>query len=307
MKNAGWIRALNRTRRVAFGRVSALLGSTELGDEFWLGLEEGLIQSDLGIRTTESILSTLKEAARRHGWTEADQLRGELRKSLLDRLQVAPRPNTDSAPYVILIAGVNGSGKTTTAARLANRLRQEGKSVLLATADTFRAAAADQLEHWGEKLGIQVVTGTPGSDAGAVVYEACQAAKSQAVDALVIDTSGRMHTSHNLMAELQKLVRVAGKVIPEAPQEILLVLDATTGQNGLSQARSFAEAIPVSGAVLAKLDSSARGGVAFDVSSELKLPIRYVGVGERSGDLRPFDPEAFVEGLLAAADPETVV
>jgi fused signal recognition particle receptor len=194
---------------------------------------------------------------------------------------------------------VNGSGKTTTIGRLAYRWTQSGRRVLLAGADTYRAAASEQLALWGDRLGIDVIIGHPGSDPGAVVYNASEAATARGVDDLLIDTSGRMHTHHNLMAELQKVCRVAGKVIVDAPHEVLLVLDATTGQNGLAQTKAFSEAIAITGVIIAKLDSSARGGVGFAVVSELHLPIRYVGLGEKPQDLIPFEPESYVDGLLA--------
>jgi len=197
------------------------------------------------------------------------------------------------------MVGVNGSGKTTSIGRLAYRWIRSGKKVILAAADTYRAAATEQLELWGERLGTELIKGLPGSDPGAVVYNACEAAVARNADALLIDTSGRMHTHHNLMSELQKICRVAGKVIDEAPHKVLLVLDATTGQNGISQAKAFNEAIQLDGVIIAKLDGSARGGVGFAVVSELDLPILYVGLGENPQDLVPFNPESYIDGLLA--------
>jgi fused signal recognition particle receptor len=201
-----------------------------------------------------------------------------------------------------MFVGVNGSGKTTTVGRLANRLLLSGQSVLLAAADTYRAAAGEQLSLWADRLGIDIIQGNPGSDPGAVVYNASEAALSRKVDALLIDTSGRMHTHHNLMSELQKVCKVAGKLIPEAPHDVLLVLDATTGQNGIAQAKAFSEAIGITGIVLAKLDSSARGGVGFRIVSELNLPILYVGLGENIEDLHIFNSEEYVDGLLDMSD-----
>ncbi len=292
------IEALSRTRRAAFGRVASLLGSSELNEPFWDELEQSLIGADLGVASSDELLESLKQRARFEGWVQSRQLSEELRSQLLARLGEDEPTQQAPAPRVWIVIGVNGSGKTTTAAKLAHLAKEAGQMVMLAAADTFRAAAAEQLLSWGERLGIEVIVGEPGSDPGAVVYNACQAARTKGVDLLVVDTSGRMHTSHNLMAELEKLVRVAGKVIPDSPHEVLLVLDATTGQNGLSQARAFAEAVPVTGAVLAKLDSSARGGIAFSIREQLNLPIRYVGLGEDLHALERFNPEQFVDGLL---------
>jgi fused signal recognition particle receptor len=212
----------------------------------------------------------------------------------------APEP-ASGRPHVVLMVGVNGSGKTTTTAKLAARAAEGGARVLLVAADTFRAAAIEQLAAWAERLDVEVVRGTPGGDPGAVAFDALRAAQARAADLVVIDTAGRLHTQHNLMAELRKVRRVVASALPGAPDETLLVLDATTGQNGLAQAREFAQAVEVTGVVLAKLDSSAKGGIAFAVAHELGLPIRFVGVGEAAGDLLPFDAAAFVDGLLAPA------
>ncbi|MDX1600575.1 MAG: signal recognition particle-docking protein FtsY, partial [Anaerolineales bacterium] len=231
-----------------------------------------------------------------------EDVREGLRRELSDRIRVDRGETTHGSPHVILIVGVNGSGKTTTVARLARRWHQRDADVMLAAGDTVRAAAAEQLAAWAQRLDAPLIQGEPGSDPGAVIYNASETAVSRGADVLIADTSGRMHTSHNLMAELQKVHRVAGKVIPGAPHEVLLVLDATTGQNGISQARSFVEAVPVSGVVLAKLDSSAKGGVVISISQELGLPLRYVGLGENLEDLAPFDEQAFLDGMLAEFD-----
>lgn len=298
MKAETWLEALARTRRAAFGRLGALLGVSQLPPDFWDQLEAALIQADLGPGTVQALLVAVrKEAA--EGRFRPEDLRQLLRGELLSRLPITPASEPEARPWVIMVVGVNGSGKTTTAARLARRWQQAGRSVLLAAADTYRAAAGEQLSLWGERLGLEVICGQPGGDPGAVVYDAAQAAAARHIDVLIVDTSGRMHTRHNLMAELQKVCRVAGKVIPGAPHQVLLVLDATTGQNGISQAKAFAEAAGVTGVVLAKLDSSARGGVGFAVASELRLPLAYVGLGEGPDDLEPFDAEAYVDGLLA--------
>jgi fused signal recognition particle receptor len=226
---------------------------------------------------------------------------GQVLVAIVDR----PIPPAESAggPEVILLVGVNGSGKTTSAAKLAYRLTQQGRSVLLAAADTFRAAGAEQLGQWAERLGLDITRGADGSDPAAVAYQAIESAVNRSMDAVVVDTSGRMHTSHNLMAELAKIVRVSGKALPGAPHQTLIVLDATTGQNALAQADAFAQATSATGVVLAKLDSSAKGGIGLAVVEQLNLPICYVGMGEGREDLVPFDPDAYVEGLLADLSP----
>lgn len=275
-----------------------LLGSTELDDSFWENLEASLIQADLGVEPAVEVVQSAQEIARQQGHTKGAQVQNVLRQLLLDKLEPPTPDPAASVHQVTILVGVNGSGKTTTAARLAHRYQREGQRVLLAAADTYRAAAAEQLSAWGERLSIDVIAGPPGSDPAAVVFNAGEAARAREIDQLIVDTSGRMHTAHNLMAELGKIVRVAGKVIDGAPHQLLLVLDAVTGQNGLAQAKAFAETIPLTGVVLAKLDSSAKGGVAFAVSSKLGLPIVYVGLGEKIEALAEFEPEAFVGSFL---------
>jgi fused signal recognition particle receptor len=281
--------------------VAALVGATEIKPSFWDDLEASLIAADLGPGMTAGVLEELRLEVGRQGWTRAGDVREGLRGLLLRRLKPAPSEALGPKPNVFVFVGVNGSGKTTAIARLAWRWRGLGAKVLLAAADTYRAAAVDQLNEWARRLHVEISAGQPGSDPGAVVHDACQAALAHRVDLVLVDTSGRMHTSHNLMAELQKVCRVAGRVVPGAPHEVLLVLDATTGQNGLAQARAFAQAVPLSGVILAKLDTSARGGVGLAISEAMGLPIWYVGVGEQEGDLLPFEPAAFVDGLLPAA------
>lgn len=280
------------------GRMAHLLGATELDDDFWESLEASLIQADLGVEHALGIVQSAQETARHEGLTKGEQVQRVLCDLLLDTLERPTPMLADGAPQVTILVGVNGSGKTTTAARLAHYFQQMGRQVMLAAADTYRAAAAEQLSAWGQRLSIDVITGPPGSDPGAVVYNAGEAAQARRIDHLIVDTSGRMHTEHNLMAELDKITRVAGKVVDNAPHQILLVLDAVTGQNGLAQAKAFADTIPLTGVVLAKLDSSAKGGVAFAVSSKLHLPIRYIGLGETVEALAEFEPETFVESFL---------
>ena len=299
MESKSWRSALERTRRSAFGRIATLLGASELSPAFWDELEAHLIQADLGVDATQGLIEALQSQANAEGWLTGAQVRGGLRALLLEQLQTAPEIGFEHPPAVVILAGVNGSGKTTTAAKLAWRWSQAGRKVLLAAADTYRAAAREQLEIWGRRLGLDVIAGQPGGDPGAVAYDACQAGRARRLDAVLIDTSGRMHTEANLMAELAKIVRVAERQSDGAAPHVLLVLDATTGQNGIQQARAFAEAVRVESVVLAKLDGSAKGGVGFAVSRTLGLPIAYVGLGEGLEDLAPFDPQGFVDGLLA--------
>ncbi len=263
-------------------------------------LESTLIAADIGVRTTEEILERIRERVERHQLNDAAELRGLIREHLLEILQASERApaRVSEPPAVVLAVGVNGSGKTTTIGKLAQRFRNEGRSVLLCAADTFRAAAIDQLEIWGQRTGNEVIRQKPGSDPSAVLFDAVQAARARKVDYVIVDTAGRLQTKENLMAELQKMSRTARKVIPDAPHEVLLVLDATTGQNGLEQARKFTETSGVTGIVLTKLDGTAKGGIVVAIARELNLPIRYVGVGEKVDDLLPFDPEKFIESLF---------
>jgi len=301
MPDPAWRTALERTRRSALGRLSQLLGASEITAAAWEELEAGLIQADVGSALAAQITQQLRTQAAREGLTRASDLRLSLHDLLLRLLAQQPARVPDSKPLVFVLVGVNGSGKTTSAAKLAARLQSEGRRVLLAAADTYRAAADEQLQQWAARLNIEVILGKPGSDPGAVAYDAAQAALARSVDVLLVDTSGRMHTSHNLMAELQKICRVTGKVIPGAPHRVVLVLDSTTGQNGVAQARAFMQAVGVTEVLLTKLDGSAKGGVALAISRQLGLPITYVGLGEGPDDLAPFDPQAYVEALLPPA------
>jgi fused signal recognition particle receptor len=263
-------------------------------------LEEILLQADLGLETAESFVETVREESRRGKLTDGD-VRRALATHLRTALAGAGAPLAlDSRPAVVLVVGVNGSGKTTTAGKLAWRLGREGYQVLLAAGDTFRAAAIDQLVRWGERVGVPVITQGPGADPSAVAFDAVKAAQARQVDVLVIDTAGRLHTKSNLMAELVKIKRVIGRQAPGAPHETLLVLDATTGQNGIAQARLFHEALGLSGLVLTKLDGTAKGGVVVRIYRELALPIKLVATGERPEDLAAFDPDAFVGALVGA-------
>ena len=295
-----WKSGLTRTRKTAFGRIANLLGASEIDSDIWENLEAMLIQADLGIETTAKVIEALKSQAQHEGWTKAEQLKSALRSELLQKVsEPEPLKINQSGPTVILIVGVNGSGKTTSVAKLAKRFNGDGRKVVLAAADTFRAAAIEQLQKWGERLNVRVVAGKSEGDPGAVTYDAIQSAIAREEDILLIDTAGRMHTRYNLMEELKKVHRVAGKAYSGAPHAVWLVMDATTGQNALQQASAFKEAVNVNGVILAKLDSSSRGGMAFAIKEGLELPILFAGLGEGADDLQPFDPNAFVDGVLA--------
>jgi len=278
----------------------AIQGKKEIDADLLDELEYTLITSDMGARTTEEILDRVRERVERHQLNDAAELRGLIREQLLEILAASERAPARVAdpPAVILVVGVNGSGKTTTIGKLAARFKAEERSVMLCAADTFRAAAIEQLEIWGERTGTPVVRQNPGSDPSAVLFDALNSARARKADYVIVDTAGRLQTKENLMAELQKMSRTAKKVIPDAPHEVLLVLDATTGQNGLEQARKFTETSGVTGIVLTKLDGTAKGGIVVAIARELNLPIRYVGVGERVDDLLPFDSEKFIESLF---------
>jgi fused signal recognition particle receptor len=278
----------------------ALQGKKEIDSDLLDELEATLIAADIGVRTTGEILDTIRQRVERHQLADVAELRGLIRERLLEILQASERamPVVSEPPAVIMVVGVNGSGKTTTIGKLAQRFKNEQRPTLLCAADTFRAAAIDQLEIWGQRTGTPVIRQTPGSDPSAVLFDALQAAKARKVDYVIVDTAGRLQTKENLMAELHKMSRTAKKVIPEAPHEVLLVLDATTGQNGLEQARKFTETSGVTGIVLTKLDGTAKGGIVIAIARELDLPIRYIGVGEQVGDLLPFDSESFIQSLF---------
>lgn len=293
-----WKSGLSKTSKSAFGRLAGLLGATEITNQTWDELEALLIQADVGIETADSVLTSLKDSVKREGLTKSSELKPLLRAELKSRLVIPPPLDFSIHPSVVLLVGVNGSGKTTTAAKLGSRFQKEGKSVLFGAADTFRAAAVDQLQVWGDRLEVPVVTGAPESDPGAVAYNSVQSSLSRGIDILLIDTAGRLHTRYNLMEELKKVCRVVGKAMDGAPHHVWLVLDATTGQNALNQARAFRDAVKVTGVILSKLDSSSRGGMAFAIQKELDLPILYAGLGEKAEDLIPFDPEAFIDGIL---------
>jgi fused signal recognition particle receptor len=293
-----WKSGLAKTSKTAFGQLAQLFGATEITSETWEDLETLLIQADLGIETTLEILEELRITVRDQGLIHSDELSAALRDELRVRLDAPPTLQWVHKPSVIMVVGVNGSGKTTTLAKLGQRYQSQGKKLLFGAADTFRAAAVDQLQVWGDRLGIDVIAGAPESDPGAVAFSAVQSALARGMDIVMVDTAGRLHTRFNLMEELKKVYRVVGKALPGAPHETWLVLDATTGQNALQQAKAFKEAVGVTGIILSKLDSSARGGMTFAIQRELGLPILFAGLGEKPEDLIPFDPDAFVDGIM---------
>jgi len=295
--------AVTRTRENLAERIEEVVSFNKEIDRNTLDdLEATLIGADLGTTTTREVLAQLRERADRKQIKDVDELKRLLKNELLSILAQAnsrPVQKVDGTPEVILVVGVNGTGKTTTIGKLAGVLRADGKTVLLCAADTFRAAAIEQLDIWGDRTGTEVIKTRPGGDPSAVLFDALQAASARHTDYVIVDTAGRLHTKTNLMQELDKMRRTAQRIIPGAPHETLLVMDATTGQNGLQQARLFTEAAGVTGIVLTKLDGTAKGGVVVAISRELGLPVRYVGVGEKAGDLLPFNPQDFVDSLFA--------
>ena len=294
---------LRRSQEYLAGGLGAVLETDRPIDDVLLEeLEELLIAADLGAALAADFTNRAREEVMFGTVTRAGQLRPLFRRFLVDMLLPAAQPlNLDHRPAVVLLLGVNGSGKTTTAAKLAASLKGSGKRVLLAAADTFRAAAIEQLERWGERIDVEVIRQAAGSDPGAVVFDAVKAATARALDVLIVDTAGRLHTKTNLMDELAKLRRVIERQLPGAPHETLMVLDAPTGQNGFAQARMFHEAIALTGVCLTKLDGTAKGGIVVRIVRELKVPVKLIGLGERVEDLQTFDPQAFVDALVGEA------
>jgi fused signal recognition particle receptor len=293
-----WKDGLAKTSKATFGQIATLLGTSEITDDVFEDLEALLIQADLGIDTSEAILEALWERERTEGIIKSRDMMRALQDELRVRLATLPEINFPYRPTIILIVGVNGSGKTTTIAKLGKYFSDQGKSVILGAADTFRAAAVEQLQIWARRVNLPIITGQSGGDPGAVAYDTVKSAEARKFDLAIIDTAGRLHTRFNLMEELKKVNRVVAKALPGAPHHVWLVMDATTGQNALQQARAFKEAVDVTGVILAKLDSSARGGMAFAIQRELDLPILFAGLGEGLDDLQPFNPDAFVSGIL---------
>lgn len=290
---------LAKTRK----NIAERLGSLILGDKIDAGflddIEEALIASDMGVETVSAVLKDLQERFRRNELSTPEQVRERLKQVLFEI--IAPSSvkfGVTARPFVVLVVGVNGTGKTTTIGKLAFRLKSEGKEVILAAGDTFRAAAGEQLSIWGERAGIQVIKHKEGADPAAVVFDAVKAAKARSSDVLIVDTAGRLHTKSNLMEELKKVKRIIERELPGAPHEVLLVLDANTGQNALVQAKMFHEAVGVTGIALTKLDGTPKGGIVFAISRGLSIPVKFIGIGEAIEDLRDFDPREFVDALL---------
>ncbi len=296
--------AVSRTRDDLAARLrDVVAGRPEIDSDLLGDLEAVMIGADMGVRTTREILDAIRERVARDGLKDPDGLRQALRAELGRALDVEAPPlagTEPGSPFVIFVVGVNGVGKTTTIGKLAHRFRRNGHTVMLGAADTFRAAAIEQLEIWADRTGVPVVKQRPGADPSAVVFDTVRSAAARGVDYVIVDTAGRLHTKHNLMAELEKMTRIAGREVDGAPHEVLLVLDATTGQNGLIQAREFARAAGLTGVVLTKLDGTAKGGIVTAVVRELGIPVRFVGTGETIEDLVEFSAEAFVDSLFAA-------
>jgi len=292
---------LARTSSSLVGRIDALLRGASLDADLLEELEEVLITADVGVQTTTEIIAALQQRLGRAELQDTVGLRRALREEVRARLKSLAFDPSGAKPFVVMVVGVNGVGKTTTIGKLAHQWQQQGLKVLLGAADTFRAAAADQLEVWGERAGVEVIRHAEGGDPGAVAYDAARAAVARNVDVLIVDTAGRLHTKSNLMEELKKIRRILEREVTGAPHAVLLVLDATTGQNAVNQARQFGEAVAVSGVALTKLDGTAKGGVVAAIGGELGLPVCYIGVGEQVGDLRPFDADEFVAALFGEA------
>jgi len=294
-----WRDSLQKTRETSFGKIATLFGATEIDDETFDDLEELLIQADVGVKTTLDLVDTAIEKTDDLGLTKTSQLEALLKEELSNLLFETEEPDFSHKPTVIMVAGVNGSGKTTSIGKLAARYKKMGKSVLLVGADTYRAAAADQLEIWAERVGVQIITGQQNSDPGAVTFDGIRAAVARDMDVVLIDTAGRLHTRYNLMEEIKKVYRVAEKALPGAPHYSWIVIDTTTGQNALNQAEAFGKAVNLNGAILAKLDSSAKGGMVFAIKDQLNLPVIYAGLGEKIEDLELFDKKSFIDSIFS--------
>ncbi|KXB97944.1 MAG: signal recognition particle-docking protein FtsY [Chlorobi bacterium NICIL-2] len=294
---------LAKTRSAVFGRLASLVRGRTLDDALLAELEEALLLADVGVRTTERILDGLRQRWRRSNTDDPDAVLDAIKAEIAERLlavsERSPQNVVLPKPYVVMVVGVNGVGKTTTVGKLAYNFQREGKRVIIGAADTFRAAANEQLATWAARAGVEIVQQQRGADPAAVAYDTLNAAIARGMDVCLIDTAGRLHTKGGLMQELEKISRVLKKLVPDAPHDVWLVLDATTGQNAIVQAREFAKVAPLSGLIVTKLDGTAKGGVVLAIADEFQLPVRYIGVGERIDDLQPFDAIAFVEALFA--------
>lgn len=295
--------AVKRSKETWFSKITSLFERRTIEKELWDELEELLIGADVGVDTSAKLIRQVRGRVEKEKIDDPQKVRAALKEEMIAMLKMdkidRAEPTATASPRVILVVGVNGSGKTTSIAKLAWASKRDGKEVILAAADTFRAAAIEQLKWWGEQVGAEVISHQPGADPGAVVFDALQAAHNRGIPTVIVDTAGRLHTKFNLMEELKKIKRVARRVDASTPQETLLVLDATTGQNGLSQAKHFTEAVDVGGIVLTKLDGTAKGGIVLAICDQLKIPIRFIGTGEKLDDLAPFDPQAFVEAIMS--------
>jgi fused signal recognition particle receptor len=299
--------SVSKTKTELSAKVEQLLtGDRPVDPELLRQLESALLSADIGVRTTKEVLAALRQQVNEHKLSDAKDLKRELKNQIVKVLTFPPAAADGNGsggvsaaePRVLFVVGVNGTGKTTTIGKLSNRLKKEGASVMLCAADTFRAAAIEQLEVWGRRSGVEVIKQKSGSDPSAVIFDALSSAVAKRIDVVIVDTAGRLHTKSNLMAELEKMKRTAAKIVPSAPHDVLLVLDATTGQNGLNQAREFWSHAGVTGIVLTKLDGTAKGGIVVAIAHELNLPIRFVGTGEQIDDLVPFDPQTYVNSLF---------
>ncbi len=301
-------RAVAKTRGAWFGHITSLFAGGRLDDETWEELEELLVASDVGAATARDLLGRVRQLVRDEGAEGPEGAFAVLKREMAAMLSIDagrdPMRTDANGPHVVLLVGVNGAGKTTSAAKLARLYLEQDRTVLLAAADTFRAAAIDQLQEWGRRLDLDVIAHRPGSDAGAVAFDAVEAAAARGADVVIVDTAGRLHTKFNLMEEIKKVRRVVSRRVPEQAQTVVLALDATSGQNGLLQARAFTEALECDGVFLAKLDSSAKGGIVFAIAAELGLPVLFIGTGEQPDDIAPFDAETFVESLFSRAGPD---
>ena len=292
--------AVKRSKETWFGKITRLFERSSIENETWEELEELLIAADTGVDTATKLTQRVKDRVSKEKISDVQQVRAALMQEMALILKVNGKGAAVTAsPQVVLVVGVNGSGKTTSIAKLGYNFKRDGNKVMLAAADTFRAAAIDQLKWWGERIEAEVIAHQQGADPGAVVFDALQAAKGRGVQVVIVDTAGRLHTKFNLMEELKKIRRVIQRIDPSGPHETLLVLDATTGQNGLNQAKHFTEAVGVSGIILTKLDSTAKGGIVLAICDQLKIPVRFIGTGEKLDDLAPFDPQTFVEAIMS--------
>ncbi|MDJ0755715.1 MAG: signal recognition particle-docking protein FtsY [Ardenticatenaceae bacterium] len=297
--------SLKKTRQSVFGQIVNALGAGEIDEETWEDLEALLIQADMGVETTLFVVERLQNRVRDEGATQTDQLLALLKEELRAIL-VEPDDFSMEEPReitVVLVVGVNGSGKTTSIGKLANRYKQVGRNVVVVAGDTFRAAAIDQLKVWSERADVPIIAGSPGQDPAAMAYDGIRAARGRGYDLIFVDTAGRLHTKYNLMRELEKIYSVCQRSVHQAPHEVLLVIDAPTGQNALTQAKQFKQSVAVTGVILTKLDGTSKGGMVFSIYRDLGLPVRFVGTGEKLENITPFDPDQFINGLFDASEP----